>query len=274
MLEILALLCAFAPLAIAGDRTLQEQLSDQYLGKIVFLRHSFASASQEYDSKGKLKGRLEEGPWTYYGRFLVERIVLEKGKLQLDGSRVIYKFDEKGNYLIPVQDHDSVNIAIRVDHPITTMDEAVSLLGRVFAITEQEREEATPSYWRSCVVKQPGTEDVKSDKPEPKDDASGINKAAEEKVNGGEHKVTAPKLQFGPAPEFQPKKGISGLVGLNVIVDSTGHISRVKIGRSLGQGLDEEAIRTVKTWRFAPATDNGRPVAVAMYIQIDFRRYD
>jgi Gram-negative bacterial TonB protein C-terminal len=33
----------------------------------------------------------------------------------------------------------------------------------------------------------------------------------------------------------------------------------------LGMGLDENAVATVSTWRFAPATKDGQPVAVAVY---------
>jgi outer membrane biosynthesis protein TonB len=38
-------------------------------------------------------------------------------------------------------------------------------------------------------------------------------------------------------------------------------------------GLDEKAIGAVSTWRFQPATLNGKPVAVEINVQVSFRLY-
>jgi TonB family protein len=45
------------------------------------------------------------------------------------------------------------------------------------------------------------------------------------------------------------------------------------VQRTLGLGLDEKAIEAVKTWRFEPAMKDGKPVAVAINIEVDFRLY-
>jgi TonB family protein len=51
-----------------------------------------------------------------------------------------------------------------------------------------------------------------------------------------------------------------------------GSVGAVQITRSLDQtfGLDQEAIRTVKKWRFAPGTRQGRPVPVLVEIEMTF----
>jgi len=36
-------------------------------------------------------------------------------------------------------------------------------------------------------------------------------------------------------------------------------------------GLDEKAIEAVKQWRFEPALKNGKPVAVAINLEVEFR---
>jgi TonB family protein len=38
-------------------------------------------------------------------------------------------------------------------------------------------------------------------------------------------------------------------------------------------GLDEQAVQGVKAWRFEPATRNGEPVAVAVYVEVAFNFY-
>jgi protein TonB len=37
--------------------------------------------------------------------------------------------------------------------------------------------------------------------------------------------------------------------------------------------FDEKAIDAVKTWRFKPATLNGKPVAVQVAVEIEFHLY-
>jgi protein TonB len=41
----------------------------------------------------------------------------------------------------------------------------------------------------------------------------------------------------------------------------------------LGLGLDEKAIEAVNTWKFEPAQKDGRPVAVAINVEVQFRLY-
>jgi TonB family protein len=43
------------------------------------------------------------------------------------------------------------------------------------------------------------------------------------------------------------------------------------VQKSLGHGLDEAAIKAVRSWRFKPAMKDGRPVTVQINIEINFR---
>ncbi len=47
----------------------------------------------------------------------------------------------------------------------------------------------------------------------------------------------------------------------------------VKVARSLGLGLDEKAIEAVNQWKFEPAKKDGKPVAVAINVEVTFRLY-
>jgi TonB family protein len=38
-------------------------------------------------------------------------------------------------------------------------------------------------------------------------------------------------------------------------------------------GLDDKALEAVRTWRFEPALKDGRPVAVQVNIEVNFRLY-
>jgi periplasmic protein TonB len=60
---------------------------------------------------------------------------------------------------------------------------------------------------------------------------------------------------------------------LLVVVGKDGRAYDIRVGQSLGLGLDEKAIEAVKNWRFRPGTLNGNPVATQIAVQVDFRLY-
>ena len=92
----------------------------------------------------------------------------------------------------------------------------------------------------------------------------------------GEAGVTAPRILYKTEPEFSEearKAKYQGVVGLNVVIGPDGRIHNAQVVHSLGMGLDEKAIEGVKLWKFDPAKKDGRPVAVAVYIEVDYHLY-
>jgi periplasmic protein TonB len=90
-------------------------------------------------------------------------------------------------------------------------------------------------------------------------------------VGGG---VSAPVLVHSAEPEFteQARQGnYQGTVSIQLIVDSQGNPQDVRVVRHLGMGLDEKAIQAVRQYKFRPAMYQGRPVAVQMIVEVDFR---
>jgi TonB family protein len=64
---------------------------------------------------------------------------------------------------------------------------------------------------------------------------------------------------------------IQGNVTLDAIVGTDGWVSNVRILGSLGAGLDEQAMKTVRTWRWDPARDaDGKVVMVHQTVVITF----
>ena len=60
------------------------------------------------------------------------------------------------------------------------------------------------------------------------------------------------------------------MVLLLVVVGKDGHPYDIRVGQSLGMGLDEKAIEAVNRWRFRPATLNGQPVATQIAVRWTF----
>ena len=93
------------------------------------------------------------------------------------------------------------------------------------------------------------------------------------RVGGG---VSAPRALYAPDPEYSEearKAKFQGTVMLWVIVGPDGHPHNIQVQRSLGMGLDEKAIEAVRTWKFEPARKDGQPVAVQIYVEVNFRLY-
>jgi len=75
-------------------------------------------------------------------------------------------------------------------------------------------------------------------------------------------------------PEYTQEawdEGIQGTVVLLVDVGENGAIGDIRTHQGLGYGLDEKAIEAVRSWRFNPATDNGRPIKGTERVELRFR---
>jgi TonB family protein len=88
--------------------------------------------------------------------------------------------------------------------------------------------------------------------------------------------IIAPRATYQPDPEYSDearKSKYSGTVLLSLIVGPDGLPRNIKSLAPLGEGLDEKALDAVKTWKFEPATKDGKPVAVQVMVEVSFRLY-
>jgi periplasmic protein TonB len=86
--------------------------------------------------------------------------------------------------------------------------------------------------------------------------------------------VLAPSVLFSVEPEFSEearKAKFSGNVQVYLWVDEHGNPSHVRIARGVGMGLDEKAVEAVRQYKFKPATQNGKPVKVDLYVDVNFQ---
>ena len=88
--------------------------------------------------------------------------------------------------------------------------------------------------------------------------------------------VTPPRPIYSPDPEFSEearKAKYQGTCTLMIVVDTDGKPTNLRVVNSLGMGLDEKALETVRTWRFEPGLKDGHPVKVEMAVEVDFHLY-
>lgn len=81
--------------------------------------------------------------------------------------------------------------------------------------------------------------------------------------------VATSEVKPGYTPEARQAK-IQGQVGVSCVVLPDGSVVDVKVIDPLDPGLDEEAIKSARQWRFKPGTKDGRPVPVRIELEFTF----
>ena len=87
--------------------------------------------------------------------------------------------------------------------------------------------------------------------------------------------VQTPRLIREVKPQYTAqamRAKIQGEVLLECVVQPDGTVGNIRVVRSLDSafGLDQEAIKAARQWRFAPGTRQGQPVPVLVTIAIAF----
>ena len=70
-------------------------------------------------------------------------------------------------------------------------------------------------------------------------------------------------------PELARKQGISGVVLVNVLIDTNGNVEKAEIFKSI-KGLDQAALEAARKFKFTPGTKSDQPVKVKMQIPFKF----
>ena len=86
-------------------------------------------------------------------------------------------------------------------------------------------------------------------------------------------RMTRPEVLFRVTPRYTEAARIArrqGTVIVQATIDRTGHVTDVRLMKSLGLGLDESAMNAVQQWRFKPAVLAGRPVPVYFQLSVNF----
>jgi TonB family protein len=86
--------------------------------------------------------------------------------------------------------------------------------------------------------------------------------------------ITPPVLVSQVNPEYTPEAKaakVHGAVAVNLWVDEHGKVQHVRVVRGPSSGLDEKAIDAVRQYKFKPAIEDGKPVMVALNVEVNFQ---
>ncbi len=85
--------------------------------------------------------------------------------------------------------------------------------------------------------------------------------------------IVPPVKIFHPQPQYTEdarRARIQGVVILEATINREGEVVDIRVLKGLPMGLDQSAVETTRTWRFKPATENGKPVAVFFNLLVNF----
>jgi TonB family protein len=89
-------------------------------------------------------------------------------------------------------------------------------------------------------------------------------------------RLTPPRPTYMPDPQYSDKAKDAkreGVCVLQMMVDADGKPQNIKVTHPLGLGLDEEAIKALRTWRFEPARRYGKAVSYPFMVKMTFRLF-
>jgi periplasmic protein TonB len=110
-------------------------------------------------------------------------------------------------------------------------------------------------------------------------EGSGLGQGSGGGTGGGVYRpgsgVINPRILREIKPQYTAeamRAKVQGTVLLECVVQADGSVGRVDVVRSLDPtfGLDQEAVKAAKQWRFQPGTRFGEPVAVLVTIELTF----
>jgi TonB family protein len=251
-----ALTCFLALFLIQTGRaqSIKDALNHKYKNHILALRVPFTPGNaQKFDSSGHSPNASPNSAWLLYGGIYVEKLNLSSDTLRLQGPLAAFSDQKKDGKPVLVRFSKSQQIEIHFDKPLKSVGDAETVIGRVFFLGADAAEHAKPELRRA-------------------DNIIPDSEIYDYHQDG----VTPPKGKFTPPPDFSEearRAKFQGEVTLSLVVDKSGNVARIRVEKVLGHGLDEQSMQAIKSWRFAPGTRNGEPVAVREPVSVGFNLY-
>jgi TonB family protein len=197
----------------------------------------------------------------------------------LETERIPSKFlaeDNAERWLAMEQSANAVLVG-HLDGGADKLIVTLQLLDAHFLVGPRERREVRKGPQEKVEMTIIGIDEQTRTQAEPFSEAS-ASKIAEDQgiLRAGVHGVTVPKGLYTPPPDYDDPARIAKFQGslvLLVKVSEEGGAADLKVLNGLPFGLNQKALSTVRTWRFRPATLDGKAVPVQVPIEVTFRLY-
>jgi TonB family protein len=270
---VVVLFAAFAPILLASD--LEQQLHHEYAKKVLVLRGFYEDGVLHYDAAGTLKHPGTLGSWTN-SLIHIKSIHLQSDKVEIKGLREVRTFNETSHRF--ESSKTDLRVLITIDRDPSHDPDGNTVrraLATVFVGPQESLAAVVPKYWQ-WVFENMDAKGVLADLP------AGVRNRECPEVPSLDNpcvvrdKINAPRAIKSPDSDYDEiarSLKLAGELRLSLVVDESGKPQRILITRPLGAGMDERAVDAVRHWAFEPATRDGKPVPVALSVDISFRLY-
>lgn len=262
------------------------ELQKQYQGQVLTLRQFYPGMHLHFDAAGTLAHAPTPGAWTVDGQLKVEEISVQDEIVRIRGQRLFLFFDPHSNQMRDVgsvtkADKSSSSFVGNVDkwakkagkteievdcgvaHP--EMADVTKAMNAVFLAPGETLASVVPDFWKPFFSKTSAAQKASAAQaPSPKEGEPIF------RVGGG---VVPPKGIHTPDPGYSEPARSTRYQGTCVFyleVAPDGTTQNIRLVRSLGMGLDEQAWDAVKRWKFIPAEKDGHAVRVAVNVEVSF----
>jgi TonB family protein len=275
---IFCLILPFAALASCGQTT-ENDISARLKGKPLYLRGMWGEDHLSFDADGQPQKAYHAITFTECA-FQAKSIKLQKDKLRIEGQRMALEFFPDGKMKtveVETRGYDGHMTIEVLGAPGTDFTKA---LDAIFAVDLATITPDLPDYWQEFAHRMflpagealaAPTSDVERHLQEIPSKAS--KKSSEKAMHVG-GSVKPPRVLKSVDPDFSEvakAMKFSGNVQVYLWVDENGMPSHLKIVRPAGLGLDEKALAAVQQYKFSPAMQDGKPVKVDLYVDVNFQ---
>lgn len=241
--------------ARADDKALERMLQDRYEAKLVRVQHTSLPPDVRIEWPPADKQTVDTTVRVY---LRVNKLRWKNNQLELRARRVFFYFLDR--QMKQVEDNEATYRLQWQKQPLEA--QLLEQVGQLLSPVDLHREDWSNFWSPNPPALPPGT--PRGPRPN-REIAPGVF------VPGTDMKY--PECIFCPDPDYTDearKKKVSGYVVFQVRVTETGRVAGMRLVKSLGFGLDEQAVKTISRWRFTPPMRNGKPVAIVMAVETSF----
>jgi TonB family protein len=266
---ILVIVAGNHPVSAQGSA---DDISARLVGQPLYLRGCWGQDKLKFDADGQPQKRYKIVSFTESG-IDVDSVKLSGDELRITGQRVGLKFVDGVPQRIEIKGKGySRDMTIEVRR--ISGGDFGKAIDAIFAPNLDSLAPTVPSYWQPYFAKHlsivsgattAGSTERRETPPAGKDEAKPFHIAGA---------MTRPVVLRSVDPEFSETarlSKVSGNVEIYLWVMQDGSTSHLTIVKPMGLGLDEKAIEAVSKYQFKPATKDGVPVKVDLYIDVNFQ---
>jgi len=257
---------ATAGVGLASTQSTEADVAARLKGKPLYLQGFWIGDKLTFQADGRPDKVYPTDSFTLSG-FDFGNAKIQNGRLKISGERVGLIFDRNGHG----QRHNLGGLVIEIAAPPD--NNFTKALNAVFVDGLAELAPLLPSYWQAYAQ----TYFLPRPADETSTDSVRITKLLSSNRPNGDIRhvggnIKPPRVIQSADPVFSSYARNMKLVGnVNVYmwVEPDGSPSHLQVVRPLGMGLDERALRAASQFQYSPATRDGEPIRVELYINMN-----